>query len=81
MKNYDIDSLENRDSELIERLIRYLGPILEAAFRPIIRGFEHIPDGAGLYVGNHNAALLSPDVFAFCVRLAEERGIDARMWA
>ncbi len=62
---YDIDSLDNRDPELIDRAYRLLARPLERYFRARVRGLERIPPGAGLYVGNHSSALLTPDSFLF----------------
>ena len=72
----DIDSLENRRPQLIQRFTDTLGPMLDRWFRPEVRGLSHIPEGAALYVGNHNGATLTPDSYVFCRALMEERGIQ-----
>jgi len=77
MKRYDIDRLDNRDPEVIRQMIRWLEPPLWAYFRPVVRGLERIPSGAGLYVGNHNAALLSPDSFIFAIAAYHAYGMGA----
>lgn len=75
MNTYDIDSLDNRDPDALRALGRWIGPALERYFRPVLRGFDSIPDGAALYVGNHNGATLSPDTFVFCAELLKQRRI------
>ena len=77
LKRYDIDSIDNRDPALVERLMTVLEGPLWRYFRPVITGLEHIPAGPALYVGNHNAGPLTPDTFTFCVAAYREHGIDA----
>ena len=74
---YDVDSIDNRDPEFIHRLARAVGPLLERYFSPEVRGLEHIPQGAALYVGNHNGGLFPADSFIFGKRLIEALGVDA----
>lgn len=75
--SYDVDSIENRDPEIIARLSATLGPALERYFSPTVRGLEHIPEGAALYVGNHSGGLLSADSFILGHHLFERFGVDA----
>jgi 1-acyl-sn-glycerol-3-phosphate acyltransferase len=37
---------------------------------------ERIPEDAGMFIGNHNGALLMPDLFIFGIALYERFGID-----
>lgn len=74
---YDVESIGNRDPELIGRLVDILGPWLERYFTPDVRGLERVPDGAALYVGNHNGGLLSADSFILSKRLFEQIGVEA----
>ncbi|MFO7566357.1 MAG: lysophospholipid acyltransferase family protein [Enhygromyxa sp.] len=76
MHHFDIDDVDQRDPAFIERFADLLQPLLRCYFRPDIQGIERIPDGAGLYVGNHNACLLTPDTFVWGLALLRERGID-----
>jgi 1-acyl-sn-glycerol-3-phosphate acyltransferase len=75
MRRYDIDRVDNRVPARIEWLARWLGPPLSRYFRAEVRGLDRIPDGAALYVGNHNAGLLTPDSFLFGAAVARERGV------
>ncbi len=77
LTTYDIDRLDNRDPDLIARSIERLTPFMEAWFRPVVRGIERIPDGAALYVGNHNGGLLSADTFVWAAAAYRAHGIDA----
>lgn len=74
---YDVDSIDNRDPELIARISRTLGPALERYFSPSVRGLERVPEGAALYVGNHSGGLLSADSFILAHHLFERYGVDA----
>ena len=71
----DIDSLDNRNVELIEDLSEFFGTLAHRYFSFQQRGFDRIPEGAGLYVGNHNGGILSPDTFLFSTQVFQERGI------
>ena len=72
---YDIDSLDNRDPEVIGRFAARVLPLMRAYFRPEIRGLERIPDGPALYVGNHNGGA-SWDSYTFFGEVHERRGIE-----
>lgn len=74
---YDVDSIHNRDDAVIERLVDSLGPWLERYFTPEVRGLDRVPEGAALYVGNHNGGLCSADSFILGKHLYEQIGIDA----
>jgi len=77
LRRYDIDSLGNRDPELIDWLCRWLCPLLERYFRAEVRGVERIPPGPGLYVGNHNSGLLTPDSFILGGAVYRVHGLEA----
>ena len=47
----------------MEALFSRLDPILERFFKPSVRGLGRIPEGPALYVANHNAGVLMPDMF------------------
>ncbi len=71
-----LDSLENRNPELIHRLIKLARPFLWRYFRPEVRGLERIPEGAAIFVGNHSGAMLMPDLFVFAIALYERFGLE-----
>lgn len=72
---FDIDSLDNRDDELITDISRRLSPPLRKYFRFQPTGFERIPEGKGLYVANHNGGALTPDTFLFSSQILKERSV------
>lgn len=72
----DLDCAANRDGEFVAWAARRLKPLLWRYFRPVVRGLDLIPPGAGLLVGNHNAALLMPDILILGVALHERFGCD-----
>lgn len=72
----DVDSLENRDPELIRALTNALDPFLTRWFAPEVRGLPQIPEGAALYVGNHSGGFITPDTWIFGSAVLRERGID-----
>lgn len=73
--HYDVDSLDNMDARVVERWHRLLRRPLTLWFRPQVRGLERIPEGAGLFVGNHNGGLVTPDSFLFAMALWEHSGM------
>jgi len=73
---HDSDSPDNRDPEMIHRLYSLLKRPLWRYFRPVISGLERIPEGPGIYVGNHNGAMLMPDVLIFGAALYERFGVE-----
>lgn len=73
---FDPDSLENRDPAAMAALFDRLDPILERFFAPRVTGLGRIPEGPALYVANHNAGLLMPDVFIVGSAIFHERGIE-----
>lgn len=75
MPSFDIDRLDNRDPGRIDQLHRYLGPLLRWYFRPVISGIDRIPDGPGLYVGNHNGGLMTFDSFTLFGEIYRQRGM------
>ncbi len=77
MSRYDIDSLDNRDERHVARTVATLGAFVSRYFRSEVRGLDTIPDGAALYVGNHNGGLLMPEGFVFGAALYPKLGINA----
>ncbi len=73
---YDPNNLDNRDPEFVMRAVDALEPSLRRLFDPHIYGLHRIPEGPGLYVGNHNGGLLAPDIFIMGLTLARELGLD-----
>lgn len=72
---FDPDSLDNRDPAKIAALLDALDPVLERFFHPTVRGLARIPEGPALYVANHNAGVLMPDVYILASALFRRRGL------
>ena len=77
MKQYDLDSLDNRDPKAVERALRIAKPILQALFQPEVRGIENVPQGAALYVGNHNSGVVMPESYVLATAVHAAHGMDA----
>jgi len=75
-RQYDLDSPDNRDPELIDALCGLINSPLRRYFRSEVRGLDRIPKGPGLYVGNHNGGLLTADSFIFGGAVYETHGMD-----
>ena len=75
LRGYDIDRLDQRDPGRIDLAYRMFHGFLERYFRSEVRGIDRIPPGAGLYVGNHNALMMTPDSFLFGFAVYRERGL------
>lgn len=74
---FDADSLENRSETIIEWISTPVSFLLGKYFRAEVRGLERIPQGAALYVGNHNMGMLSLDSFIFAAEAFKKHGMDA----
>jgi len=76
MRRYDIDSLDNRNPDRIDRLCRALHRPATTYFRYELRGADRIPEGPALYVGNHSGGIITPDSFLLCAELYVRRGME-----
>ena len=81
LTRYDVDGLDHRDPERIERFVSSIEPLLEAWFRPVVRGTERVPEGPALYVGNHNGGTVSADSFIFGASVYRAHGMKAVPYA
>ena len=75
LRDYDIDRLDQRDPEWIDFLYRTFHAFVERYYKAEVRGMDRIPPGAALYVGNHNALIMTPESFIFGFALYRERGL------
>jgi 1-acyl-sn-glycerol-3-phosphate acyltransferase len=72
---YDPDRLDQREPEHVARCARVVRAVHARWHRAEVRGLEHIPPDAALYVGNHSGGLWTPDTFIFCQAVHDARGI------
>jgi 1-acyl-sn-glycerol-3-phosphate acyltransferase len=73
--------LDGRDPAYVRRTLPLMWPLLQAWFRPDVRGLERIPaDGPVLLVGNHSGGNMTPDTFVFCVAFNRRFGAERRFY-
>lgn len=60
-------ALTQRDPAYIASVLPYLTALFEHYHQATVDGFEHLPEGPALIVGNHNGGTMSPDMFALMV--------------
>jgi 1-acyl-sn-glycerol-3-phosphate acyltransferase len=77
MTRYNIDSLDNRDARYVAKMVKTLGAYASSYFRGEVRGLERVPEGAALFVGNHNAGLLLPEALLLGTALYHKLGLDS----
>lgn len=76
LKQYDVDSIDNRDPELIEKTSAWINNHWDKYFKSDIRGMDRIRRGAGLFVGNHNAGGYGPDAYYFLAGMHRVHGYE-----
>ena len=71
------------EPQLNPRVVRWLHPVLgrllSAYFRLEVEGFENVPRGGAMLVGNHNSGISFTEPFALSARWYAERGTDDRI--
>jgi len=75
--HYDYDSLDNRDTQAVERLLSMVADPMQRYFKADVRGLEHATKGPVLFVGNHNGGAWSPEIFLFGAALYRRYGLAA----
>ena len=75
-RSYDPDRIGQRDEAHLEALARFIDGVVRPYHRATIEGLDRIPEGAALYVGNHNGGFLSVDTFIAFSRVFLERGLE-----
>ncbi len=74
---YDYDSLENRDPEAIDRVVRMVAVPMESYFQAEVHGLERVKTGPLLFVGNHSGGSWSPEIFLFGAAMFRMHGLNA----
>ncbi|MEO5729430.1 MAG: 1-acyl-sn-glycerol-3-phosphate acyltransferase [Byssovorax sp.] len=77
----DADRLDARDPELIAALLPFARLSNERYFRLRNEGFDSLPRGPALYVGNHNGGIAGPDLCCTLASLWEALGPEAPLYA
>lgn len=75
------DGLDARDPALIARLLPVARALNSRYFRLRLEGFDRLPEGPALYVGNHNGGIAGPDLCCTLGSLWEARGPAAPLYA
>jgi 1-acyl-sn-glycerol-3-phosphate acyltransferase len=66
-----------RDPAFVRHMLPLLWPLLQAWFRPEVRGLERIPpSGPVLLVANHSGGNITPDTFVFAAAFSRHFGPD-----
>jgi 1-acyl-sn-glycerol-3-phosphate acyltransferase len=81
LRPFDLDALDNRDDHAVASWLRKWGPRLSRYFRADVRGIDRLPDGAALFVGNHNGGPINSDTVLFAHALCQSRGVSAVPYA
>lgn len=72
-----IDDLgAHRDPGFIRDNLETLAFFVERYHQSHVAGFENVPEGAALAVGNHNGGIMSPDMFALMVAWWRHFGVE-----
>jgi 1-acyl-sn-glycerol-3-phosphate acyltransferase len=77
----DADRLDARDPELIAAILPFARLANERYLRLRIEGFDRLPSGPALYVGNHNGGIAGPDLCCTLATLWDARGPEAPLYA
>lgn len=77
----DRDDIDARDPTIIKRVARVLRRSLIRWHRGTVEGLEQVPEGAALFVGNHNAGMYTPDSYVFLNGLYTHGGAEALPFA
>jgi 1-acyl-sn-glycerol-3-phosphate acyltransferase len=77
----DTDRLDARDPALIARILPFMRMSNRRYLRLRSEGFDRLPQGPVLYVGNHNGGIAGPDLCCTLGSLWDARGPEAPLYA
>jgi 1-acyl-sn-glycerol-3-phosphate acyltransferase len=78
---FDPDRLDRRDPARIAALLPLVQRLNTHYLRLRCEGFDQLPSGPALYVGNHNGGIAGPDVCGTLGSLWRARGPEAPLYA
>lgn len=81
MEAGDADPLDLRAPEVVALATPLARALCRRYFRLRVEGFEHLPPGPALLVGNHNNGLAGPDILCTLSTLWDALGPDAPVYA
>jgi 1-acyl-sn-glycerol-3-phosphate acyltransferase len=73
--------VDQRDEARVDHVLDALEGPLNAWFRPVVRGFDRIPQGSALMVANHNGGVMMPDVWMFGCAMRKAHGTGSIPYA
>lgn len=76
----DAAALPDRDLEVVRPLLPYVGRLVRSYFRAEVKGFEHVPEGPVLFVGNHSGGFGSPDSIVFILAFMDHFGVERPLY-
>ncbi|MCC6749080.1 MAG: 1-acyl-sn-glycerol-3-phosphate acyltransferase [Deltaproteobacteria bacterium] len=77
MQRYSADEIPVRDPRIIEGLAELTERLAGRYHRAEVRGTEHVPEGAALYVGNHSGGIYTVDTLIFAAAVYRAHGLTA----
>ena len=78
---YDADSLDARSPERVAAILPLARFLNRRYVRLRAEGFDRLPSGPALYVGNHNGGIAGPDLCCTLGSLWEALGPEAPLYA
>jgi 1-acyl-sn-glycerol-3-phosphate acyltransferase len=73
--------VDERNLETVDAFLDAIEKPLDTWFRPVVRGFDRIPEGSALVVANHNGGIVMPDLWMIASALRRARGSDQLPYA
>lgn len=75
LKWYDVDSIDNRDPEAIDKLSKHVDGHTARYHKLQLHGIERVQPGAALFVGNHSSGGYGPDIPFFLSEMYKAYGL------
>jgi len=66
--------VDERNLDTVDAFLDAIEKPLDSWFRPVVRGFDRIPEGSAMVVANHNGGILMPDVWMIASAFRRARG-------
>lgn len=73
--------VDQRNLETVDAFLDAIEKPLDTWFRPVVRGFDRIPEGSALVVANHNGGVVMPDLWMIATAFRRARGSEQLPYA
>lgn len=73
--------VDERNLDTVDAFLDAIEKPLDTWFRPVVRGFDRIPEGSALVVANHNGGVVMPDLWMIASAFRRARGSDQLPYA